>query len=359
MSNKIKSIGENLWFLDVRLIRQGKQYRRRERVAGSMRKAETRYRQIYRDLEDSADYCAAQGSLTSFVTFGECLGYYLERKNADDRSMHYFQTLNKELGGISMADLRDVFDQFLLRLRKTVTKQSPCYSIATCNRYLAWAKASINFCIKRGKLAGENPLKSISKGREIPRDFVLNTDEQQRLISVLNDRFPYLVPIVTYIIQVPCRRTEIVNARRENYDQINQVIRISNGTTKTDEGVYKPIPPNMIEYFKSLPSDCPYLFYRIKKGTYVSIGDFRRAWKTALKRADLPTTIRPHDLRHIAATAMIANGNSERQVMQVAGWRSPMLSTYYHRDGLNAAKTVSFSQNSNASPTPLLVANVK
>jgi hypothetical protein len=35
-------------------------------------------------------------------------------------------------------------------------------------------------------------------------------------------------------------------------------------------------------------------------------------------------------------------GNSERAIMDIAGWKTPMLSTYWHKDSLRSAKTILF-----------------
>lgn len=55
------------------------------------------------------------------------------------------------------------------------------------------------------------------------------------------------------------------------------------------------------------------------------------AFKRMLKRADLPTTHRLHDLRHSAATYLLAAGVDRRIVMQIMGWSQlSMLTRYQH-----------------------------
>src|SRR5690606_19756306 len=109
-------------------------------------------------------------------------------------------------------------------------------------------------------------------------------------------------------------------------------IRIRNGTTKNDQGCDKPIPPNMTAYFRSLPSDCPWLFYRQEMGLYHGLGCFNKAWYKCLRIAGIGN-FRFHDTRHNAATALLDNGTPEQVVLTVAGWKTNMLKTYYHRDG--------------------------
>jgi integrase len=99
----------------------------------------------------------------------------------------------------------------------------------------------------------------------------------------------------------------------------------------------------MLHYFRSIPVDCPFLFYRQDKNkTYHSFGDFRKAWHYCLGLAELKD-VRFHDSRHCAATDLYDNGNAERVIMDIAGWKTPMLSTYRHKDSLKSAQIIKFS----------------
>lgn len=54
-------------------------------------------------------------------------------------------------------------------------------------------------------------------------------------------------------------------------------------------------------------------------------------FKKVLARAGLPTTYRVHDLRHSAATYLLAAKVDQRIVMQVMGWSQlSMLKRYQH-----------------------------
>lgn len=59
---------------------------------------------------------------------------------------------------------------------------------------------------------------------------------------------------------------------------------------------------------------------------------FNRQFKAALARAGLPSTLRLHDCRHFAATAMIADGTDVRTVAGLLGHADPSLTvrTYAH-----------------------------
>jgi integrase len=57
-----------------------------------------------------------------------------------------------------------------------------------------------------------------------------------------------------------------------------------------------------------------------------------RAWKAILDKAGLATTIRFHDLRHSAATLLIAQGVHPRTVMEILGHSqiATTMNTYGH-----------------------------
>jgi len=88
------------------------------------------------------------------------------------------------------------------------------------------------------------------------------------------------------MLLVPCRKTELVSAKREQYNPFNGTIFIPD--SKADIPIHKPVPEEMKPYFKSIPADCPYLFFRLDKdGNYHSLGDFKKAWRFCLKKAQI------------------------------------------------------------------------
>lgn len=58
-------------------------------------------------------------------------------------------------------------------------------------------------------------------------------------------------------------------------------------------------------------------------------GDFRKAWTTALRRADLPCTWTFHHCRHIAASVLAQSGASVITIMQALNHKSPNMAMRY------------------------------
>ena len=78
---------------------------------------------------------------------------------------------------------------------------------------------------------------------------------------------------------------------------------------------------------------CCQLIFSTERGTAVQPSPFTRGpWKTALRKAQLPATIKPHDLRHFYASALIAHGESVTTVQRRLGHKSAQttLNLYSH-----------------------------
>jgi integrase len=330
--------GPNLFRIDAHVLRSGHETRRRELFTGTRAQAEERYLQLKKELREGGN---AAGSLTAAETFGEVLKFYLERHDVG-RSTPCFRKLSADLGETPVSCLQERFDRYLQILKRSKGRRTgrPLRN-ATINRYIAWAKAALNFAVKHGMIK-ENPVSRFDKMKEVPRDVVLSALDRQRLLNVIEREAPHLSPVVRYAMQVPCRRSELIQMTVDDLDLFNHCIRVRNGGTKNGAGIWKPIPPDMQDYFQSIPAGCRYLFYRQDESGFYGLGDFKRAWKRCLRIAGI-TDFRFHDTRHCAATALVDNGTPEQVVMSIAGWKSNLLRVYYNREPKKTLDLVHFA----------------
>lgn len=106
------------------------------------------------------------------------------------------------------------------------------------------------------------------------------------------------------------------------------IVRLEPGTTKNDEGRVFPFtaePRQLLEaqraktdrFQKEKGIICPWGFHR--KGQ--PIREFKRAWKTACKKAGVPGRI-PHDFRRTAIRNLVRAGIPETVAMRMTGHKT-------------------------------------
>ncbi|MBD3397129.1 MAG: tyrosine-type recombinase/integrase [Chitinivibrionales bacterium] len=282
---------------------------------------------------------------TEISTFGEAIDYYLARKNPG-RSRTLFARLKSEMGRVRIAELGERFERWLLCMRDEKVhvhigrgKTRPTERVvspATLNRLLAWANAALNLCVRNGVLPS-NPLKHIRRQRETPRHVALSPTEEMRLLNAVDRHEPHIGPLVRFSLAIPSRVAELVDARRDQLDLVNRVLFIPAHKTKGRRATTKPLPEHMLEYFQNIPAGSPWVFYRTTGGTprnpevsYHPLGNFKKSWAKVTMEAQL-SGLRFHDLRHVAASRLLAAGVPELAIAAVAGWApgSNMLSRYW------------------------------
>ncbi|GBU22338.1 hypothetical protein R80B4_02245 [Fibrobacteres bacterium R8-0-B4] len=269
------------------------------------------------------------------------------RRERGKLSTHYesmVRFVQRELGGVRLDAFADRFEVYRKHLLLSPTAQGKPRQSASVNRYTAIVPAVFNY-LAALEIVDKNPITRFRFPElgERPRDRSLTPEERLRLLSAIREHRPYIAPIVGYMLAVPCRTGELLGAKREQFNPFTCTVYIPD--SKAGIPIHKPVPADMIGYFKSIPVGCPWLFYRESEGEYRPITRqvLRRAWEDCLKVAGL-SDYRLHDLRHEAATELYEAGNPERVIMDVAGWKTPMLSRYRHKDSLRSAQRIVFQE---------------
>lgn len=331
------------FYLDVRIRRAGGgENRVRETLkTGSYAKAKARYLEIQAQLRNGSRETVAVPP----GTFGDVLERYrLRRGEILGGQLTTFQTLAKDLGQTPLGALEGAFERYASVIRNTVSPRTGRrYSNATVNRLRSMATAAINLAIDL-RILERNPLTRAvwPKAKELSRDRILSADETMRLLNVIDREAPHLGPLARFSLAVPARKGELVNARREWLDEIAGVIRVPGKAGKGGRGSVKPIPPDLLPYFRSLPSETPFLFFRRHGGRYHPLGDFKRSWHRCLALAGIGD-FRFHDLRHVACTNLLAAGSNLKAVQMVGGWAdSKMVDKYHSFSGISLRDGIRF-----------------
>ncbi|MEO7426325.1 MAG: site-specific integrase [Fibrobacteria bacterium] len=342
----ISKIGPNVFFIKARVKvpnpdprERPDDRRKQETFEGSKHAAEERYLEIKKDL---------RGERARAGTFGHLLdAYKTSRGGTIPRSQRsVYESLMRDLGKVDTnpARLEAALRQYAVLLMRFPSKTTgKLLAAGTRNRFRAMVGAALNLGILTKDIPAPSPLtKAIwPKAKEIPRDRRLEPQEVDRIMAAVDRLNPHLRPIFWYALRVPCRKSELVRMGHHDLDLFNDLIRVENGSTKSKKGCWKPIPPEMKDYFRAVPPESPTLFFRREGDQYCPIGDFKKAWKSCLRAANI-SDFRFHDTRHIAATNLVNAGMTERDVMKIAGWDTNMLSTYWGSSSMESAKRATF-----------------
>jgi integrase len=338
----LKKLGHNKWHVrvSVRDNRLGYPISKQTTVAGTHAEAATVEAEILKELQ-------ARCSLTSYAsTFGDAVDLYMKKLHLQGKlSKQHEEMVNfvrRELGHTHIEEFADRFTVYRKHLLATPTAHGKARGSASINRYTSIVRAVFNHLVEI-ELIDKNPITAFKfpKLAEQPRDRYLAQEERLRLLNTIQEYRPEILPIIQYMMAVPCRVSELTEAKREQYSMFTRTIYIPD--SKAGIPIHKPVPEEMTDYFNSIPSDCPYLFYqRLDDGEYRSLSHLRYAWSYCLKKAGI-LNLRIHDLRHIAATDLYEAGNAERAIMDIAGWKTAMLSTYRHKDSFRSAQKMVFA----------------
>jgi integrase len=282
-------------------------------------------------------------------TFGEAVDIYLDRLRAMGKgSAGYFRAfahIKNELGHISLDEMPDRLTAYLKAMRNGVTQYGRPPGPAYTNQLVTLVRAVFNVLLDL-EIIDRNPITKarFPKAKTKPRTRQLTAEERLRLFNAIQGHRPELLPLVMFMITIPCRVSELTSARKEQYSPINNTVYIPD--SKADVPIYKPVPPWMVDYFRSIPDSCPWLFYWTDKdGKYHPWGNFRKTWYSVLRKAGL-SDLHIHDLRHVSVTDLIKAGNTKQSVMLYAGWKTDMLHIYYNEEGIQAAQDIRYGAGS-------------
>lgn len=187
----------------------------------------------------------------------------------------------------------------------------------------------------------KNPMDTVEKPKVTKyRAYALNTTERAAFLAQADTT--RLRAMWRLLIDFGPRHDEILDRRWSDYSAENKTLRIQD--TKNDRVRFLPLQPEHIAllqaHWKQLQierSDNPhwkehgYLFPS-EVGTKLGQSNIRRAFKRLLELANLPHTIRVHDLRHTAATDMLTSGMDIPTVQYITGHRDSavLLEIYAH-----------------------------
>ena len=160
-----------------------------------------------------------------------------------------------------------------------------------------------------------------------PRDIRLNPAEFERLYAALP---PYLRAPTRLAYTNGLRREEVFGLRWTEIDWTAQMIQLPARRTKTGRPRMTPLVGGVLAELKSL-------FVNRRNGAEFvfehdghRIGDFRKTWRAALRRAKLPERFVFHGLRYCAASNLTSANVPQIVAQQITGHETASIFRRYN-----------------------------
>lgn len=204
------------------------------------------------------------------------------------------------------------------------TDKMPSISDSTIRKELGELRTVLNWAINTRRIE-YSPLKGYRFPKEPKhRTRVLSTKEIKQLLktlSCINEDWKKL--IIKIALYCGMRRGEILALETQDIDFDMKAIRLT--WTKTDDPRDIPIPDELFDELKQLVNKrkqekIKWLFPSpTNKNQHIE--DIRKFFRTLIKKAGIKN-FRFNDLRHTAATTMLASTNDLRSVQLILGHKS-------------------------------------
>lgn len=189
-------------------------------------------------------------------------------------------------------------------------------------------RQALNHAVATGRI-GQNPTKHVILPPIPPYEpYVLSEEEARRLLhAVADDRLEALY----HVLFLAPRRSEVLNARWQDIDLEKQEFIIRRGKTRASRRII-PLPAVIVQRLREhqqqqqneqaifgVEWNPEHLVFPSRAGTRISGRNLIRHFKAMLRKANVPSTVRIHDVRHSAASLMLAQGVPIREVQELLG----------------------------------------
>ena len=306
------------WYFQFQI--RGKEYHRAIPEATSRRDAEKAEIRFKSDLlQGKYDLIENKGK----QTFEELEKVYTEYAKVNKKTWKNERwVVEKMLLFFKGKQLKDISPMMIEKYRSERKKQgkkdgSPLKN-ATINREIEILRKMFSIAVDNDWL-DNNPAsaKKIKLLREDNKqERYLEKDEEVRLLNACTGIHSYMKPILICALHTGMRRGEILNLKWECVDLKKRYIVLLE--TKSGKRRNVPISSTLLEELQTLKKNATTEFVFTNPQTGLPYYDVKRSYETIRDNAEIKG-LRFHDLRHTAATRMVASGVDLATVQSILG----------------------------------------
>jgi integrase len=184
------------------------------------------------------------------------------------------------------------------------------------NRELAALKRAFTLAIRAGKLKAA-PYIPLLQENNARRGFL----DHGSFIALVDGLPGHLKDPITFLYLSGWRVSEMRTLEWRDVDLPARELCLRPEVSKNKDGRPLPLRDQLLEIIQRASEqrrlDCPFVFHNQGQ----PIGTFRKAWKTACRKAGIAGII-VHDLRRTAVRNMVRAGISERVAMELSGHKT-------------------------------------
>src|SRR5262245_37493560 len=164
----------------------------------------------------------------------------------------------------------------------------------------------------------------------------------------------YVLPLLRFAYLNGTRRGQLARTQRRFVDLARALVEWPAAEVKADDPHCVPLEGESLAIVRTAMTNarmwCPYLFHghrcaagRKPSTRYGCVGDFKKAWATAMETAGFPVGRKAggytfHHTRNTAATDMRAAGMTTDDIMDVGGWKTAEMVRRYDLKDVEALR---------------------
>jgi integrase len=206
----------------------------------------------------------------------------------------------------------------------TQERQGRKASNASINRELAALKRMFSLAVQAGKLSIKPYVPTLEENNA--RTSFLDHGSFLALREALPD---YLKDPITFLYLSGWRVSEMKALEWRDVDTAGNVVRLRAELSKNKDGRLLPLHGELLDVLQRAQAkrklECPFVFHSNGQ----PVGDFRKAWKAACKKAKVGALI-VHDLRRTAVRNLVRAGVPERVAMSLSGHKTRSIFDRYN-----------------------------